>query len=287
MKVLVAEDNASNRLLLSSLLTVWGYEAVTVKDGWEAWERITAADPPMLLILDWMMPGIQGIELCRLTRETPTAIKPYIIFLTCRTQIEDIVAALQGGADDYITKPFDIEELRARLQAGQRILELQADLKRERDRAQLYLDQAGVLLMGLNTAGLIQMINRKGSEILGYSPAELIGLNWFLTFLHPEERNAARRLYREAISSGASMREPVVQTVVTRREGERILELRFSIIGARGGDPDEILVSGTDVTEKEKAGAALRRSEESYRGLFDNIVINSTVLSAYAPLKKR
>jgi PAS domain S-box-containing protein len=287
MKVLVAEDDDSTRLLISSLLNVWGYEAITVKDGKEAWERMKVSDPPKLLIMDWMMPGIHGIELCRLTRETPAAIKPYIIFLTCRSQTEDIVTALQGGADDYITKPFDTEELRARLQAGMRILELQADLKRERDRAQLYLDKAGVLLMVLNEAGQITLINPKGGEILGYSPADLIGQNWFIKFLNPEDRKAARHIFKQIISFAINCHHPVVQTVVIRTGEERLLEIYFSILDNKNGDSIEVLFSGTDITEKEKAGAALRKSEESYRGLFDSFVSSNTVLSTYKNIRTR
>ena len=286
MKVLVAEDDDSTRLLISNLLSVWGYEAIAAKDGKDAWERMKANDPPKLLILDWMMPGIHGIELCRLTRETLTAIKPYIIFLTCRSQTEDIVTALQGGADDYITKPFDTEELRARLLAGMRILELQADLKRERDRAQLYLDKAGVMLMVLNEAGQITLINLKGGEILGYSPVELIGQNWFIKFLNPEDRKAARHLFRQVISFATNCHDSIVQTVVIRTGEERLLEINFSILDNRNGGSIEVLFSGTDITEKEKAGTALRKSEESYRGLFDSFVSRNNVLSTYNNSRK-
>ena len=286
MKVLVAEDDDSTRSLISSLLTVWGYEAIAAKDGKEAWERMKTNDPPKLLILDWMMPGIHGIELCRLTRETPTAIKPYIIFLTCRSEIEDIVTGLQGGADDYITKPFDTEELRARLQAGVRILELQADLKRERDRAQLYLDKAGVMLMVLSEAGQIALINRKGVEILGYSATELIGQNWFIKFLNPEDRKAARHLFREVISVTSKNHDPVVQTIIVGTGEEKLLEIHYSLLGDSIGEKIEVLISGADVTEKENAGAALRKSEESYRGLFDGIVSRNNVLTTYNNSKK-
>lgn len=287
MRVLVVDDNDGTRLLIGRLLTVWGYSAITAKESKDAWKRMQSDDPPELLILDWMMPGISGLELCRLIREAPGAIKPYIIFLTCRSQTEDIVAALQGGADDYISKPFNAEELRARLQVGRRILELQVDLKRERDRAKLYLENAGVLLMVLNEAGDITLLNRMGGEILGYSPADLIGQNWFLTLLNPEERKKARHLFREFISSADSHNhDPLLQNVVIGTGEERLLEIHRSILGRKGDSP-EILFSGIDVTEKENAGAALRRSEESYRGLFDGVVSSRSVISTYTHSTKK
>jgi PAS domain S-box-containing protein len=285
VRVLVADDNDVTLLLVSRLLTSWGYEVIVAGDGQEAWERMQADDPPQLLLLDWMMPGISGMELCRRARENPTVIRPYIIFLTCRTESGDLVAALQGGADDYVTKPFNGEELQARLQVGTRILQLQADLQRARYRAELYLDKAEVLLMVLNGDGEITLMNRTGGEILGFSPAELIGKNWFLTFLNPEGRKEARHLFREVISAVAVNHPPLLQTVVIGTGEERLLEIHCSLLKSEG--ELEVLFSGADVTEREEAGAALRRSEENYRGLFDGMVTAAPLLSAYGHSGKK
>jgi len=128
MKVLVAEDDAVSRRLLEVLLQRWGYEVVTCNDGQHAWQELQEADPPRLLVLDWMMPGIDGLELCRRLRRQHDEDYFYIVILTAREELADIVTGLDAGADDYITKPFDQSELRSRLRAGERILRLKDEL---------------------------------------------------------------------------------------------------------------------------------------------------------------
>lgn len=128
MKVLIAEDDSATRKMLESILRNWGYEVVVACDGNEAWQVLQGDNVPNLVILDWIMPGMDGIELCRKIRETKSFHSLYIILLTVKGQKKDIVEGLRAGADDYITKPFDRDELSARVQAGVRILELQATL---------------------------------------------------------------------------------------------------------------------------------------------------------------
>ena len=128
-KVLVAEDNAVSRRLVENLIPKWGYEVVPSADGQEAWEKWSADASIQIAVLDWMMPGLDGLDLCRMIRrvEQPPRIT-YIIILTGRGHREDIVQGLRAGANDYITKPFDNEEFRSRLDIGRRIVELQSVL---------------------------------------------------------------------------------------------------------------------------------------------------------------
>ena len=128
MRVLIAEDNVTARRALEIHLNQWGYEVVSTADGAEAWDAFQAPDAPRLAVLDWMMPELDGLEVCRRVRSRPDAEPPYIILLTARGERDDIVAGLESGADDYLTKPVDRGELRARLQAGRRVVELQASL---------------------------------------------------------------------------------------------------------------------------------------------------------------
>jgi phosphoserine phosphatase RsbU/P len=128
MKVLIAEDDMVSRRLLEATLIKWGYEVVVTGDGSAAWEALNSDDPPPLAILDWMMPGLDGIQVCRKVRKTLTSAPPYLILLTAKGRREDIVTGLRAGANDYVTKPFDREELRARVQVGVRIVELQQSL---------------------------------------------------------------------------------------------------------------------------------------------------------------
>jgi two-component system cell cycle response regulator len=128
MKVLAAEDNPVFQSMLRALLTKWGYDVVAARDGIEAWRILESAAAPRLAILDWMMPGVDGVELCRRVRAAGREPYIYILLLTARTESEDLVQGMEAGADDYLTKPFNAHELRVRLRAGRRILDLQEEL---------------------------------------------------------------------------------------------------------------------------------------------------------------
>jgi DNA-binding response OmpR family regulator len=128
MRILIAEDDAVSRRRLEATLRKWGYEVLAVEDGLAAWEVLQGEMPPPLAILDWMMPGMDGIEVCRKVRERSPSRPLYIIVLTARGSREDVVAGLQAGGDDYVTKPFDREELHARVKVGLRVLQLQMNL---------------------------------------------------------------------------------------------------------------------------------------------------------------
>lgn len=128
MKILIAEDDVTSRALLSAILKKSGYLPVVVEDGMKAWETMQEADAPKLAILDWVMPGLDGPEVCRRIRSTLTESPPYLIILTAKGEKGDIVKGLDAGANDFISKPFDKEELQARIRVGQRMVELQTEL---------------------------------------------------------------------------------------------------------------------------------------------------------------
>lgn len=128
MKVLIAEDDPVSRRLLQAALIKWGYEVTVTSNGKEAWQALQTPDAPSLLILDWLMPEMDGVEICREARQLPALNSAYIILLTSRGSKEDIVKGLEAGADDYVTKPFDHGELRARVQVGSRVVQLQSAL---------------------------------------------------------------------------------------------------------------------------------------------------------------
>lgn len=130
MRVLIADDEPLTRTKLGFLVQRWGFEAVFAADGLQAWEALNAADAPKLAILDWQMPGLTGDAICRKAREELREQALHIILLTAtRLTMEEKVRGLGAGADDYLTKPFDAEELYARLQVGERIVALQEELR--------------------------------------------------------------------------------------------------------------------------------------------------------------
>lgn len=136
MKILIADDDDVLRHILQATLAKWGYEVAASRNGLEAWEILHGNDAPRLAILDWIMPGMDGIEICRRIRSRLHEPYIYILLLTAKVRKEDAIAGLDAGADDYLSKPFDPAELQARLRAGRRILDLQEALLAAREKLQ-------------------------------------------------------------------------------------------------------------------------------------------------------
>lgn len=160
MRVLIADDDVISRRVLEATLAKWSYEVVVTCTGTEAWEILQRPDTPRLAILDWMMPGMDGIDICRRLRQRAQEPYIYILLLTARSRKEDVIVGLESGADDFLTKPFHPYELQARLRAGIRILDLQAELiaAREDLRVQATHDP----LTGLwNRTAILDALNRE------------------------------------------------------------------------------------------------------------------------------
>jgi phosphoserine phosphatase RsbU/P len=128
MKILLAEDEPTSRARLEHVVRGWGHDVVAVADGLAAWQMLEREDAPQLAILDWMMPEFDGLELCRRVRALARPAPTYLILLTARQSAEDVVLGLDSGANDFVSKPFDRRELRARVQVGERVVSLQRDL---------------------------------------------------------------------------------------------------------------------------------------------------------------
>lgn len=147
MKILVADDDALSRRILVKLLTEAGFEVVAVSDGTAAWAALTdIAEPPHIAVLDWMMPGLNGTDLCRRLRSTASSSYTYVILLTGKTSQAELVAGLEAGVDDYVRKPFHARELALRVTNGKRIVEMQAELRfrATRDALTLALNRGAV-----------------------------------------------------------------------------------------------------------------------------------------------
>jgi two-component system cell cycle response regulator len=133
MKILIADDEPVSRHMLRGFLVKWGYEVVTAEDGNAAWEHLKSPDAPRMALLDWMMPGQNGVDVCREMRKLRPAPYTYILLLTAKDAKESVVEGLESGADDYLTKPFHPQELRARIRVGLRLLELEDNLVQARE----------------------------------------------------------------------------------------------------------------------------------------------------------
>jgi diguanylate cyclase (GGDEF)-like protein len=128
VRILIAEDERIQRRLLERLLTLWNHEVVVATDGEQAWSVLQGENPPDLAILDWVMPGMDGLRVCRELRKDATRKYVYIMLLTAKDRKQNLVEAMEAGADEYLAKPFDAQELKARLIACKRILDLQEQL---------------------------------------------------------------------------------------------------------------------------------------------------------------
>jgi diguanylate cyclase (GGDEF)-like protein len=183
MKILIADDDAISRRVLHSFLTKWGYDVVAANDGVEAMKAFAAPDAPRLAILDWMMPGLDGLQVCHQVRELSDGQYFYIILLTARDRSEEIVEGLYAGADDYISKPFNAEELKVRLRAGQRIIDLQKELLDAQEKL-LFQATHDPLTRLWNRAAIFDMLQRETSRASrqgGYLGVILADLDHFKT----------------------------------------------------------------------------------------------------------
>jgi phosphoserine phosphatase RsbU/P len=128
MKILIAEDDTISQLMLKAMVVKAGYDPIVTGDGLSAYEALSKPGAPVLAVLDWMMPGMDGVEVCRKVRELKSDQPAYLILLTSRDAKQDIVRGLKAGANDYIIKPYDVEELQVRISVGRKVVELQAML---------------------------------------------------------------------------------------------------------------------------------------------------------------
>jgi phosphoserine phosphatase RsbU/P len=140
MRVLIADDDRVSAAVVGAALSQWGYEVTTAWNGEAAWYQLQTTSPP-LAVLDWMMPGMDGLELCRRIRQDPATVHTHVVLLTSRDTGADRVAGLDAGADDYLVKPFDREELRARVQVGARVVGIQRQLAEQVTLLQQALDR--------------------------------------------------------------------------------------------------------------------------------------------------
>ncbi|NLA76016.1 MAG: diguanylate cyclase [Deltaproteobacteria bacterium] len=163
MKVLIAEDDLTSRTILGAILDKWGYEVVCAVDGQQALDILSKPDAPKLALLDWNMPLLSGIEVCRKLRNDLADESTYVIILTSRSEKRNIVEGLNTGANDYIIKPYDNEELHARINVGKRMVEIQSEL--EKAKHALIYEAMHDSLTGLyNRKAILEMLARELSR---------------------------------------------------------------------------------------------------------------------------
>ena len=233
MKVLVAEDNLTMRIMVSGILERWGHQAVPAADGEEAWRIMQQPDAPRVALLDWEMPRMDGIEVCRhlRDREKGGAEYTYVILLTSRSEKQEIVSGIEAGADDYVVKPFDHHELRARVRAGSRIIELQIELL-QRKEAYRELSRMDPLTGCLNRRAILEQLSeemalaQRENRIIGVS---MLDIDHFKRINDSHGHAAGDAVLRELVLRlGQTMRTP---ETFGRIGGEEFLALWTSAGG--------------------------------------------------------
>lgn len=158
MRILIAEDEFTTRMMLQVCLENWGYRVTSVTNGKEAWAMLQKPEAPHIAILDWEMPEQDGVEVCRLVKEMEVENPPYIILLTGRDSQTDIVRGFDAGADDYMTKPFNDNELRARVRVAERLVRTQSSLSESVSELRAALNQLELLESGVDICGQCRKI---------------------------------------------------------------------------------------------------------------------------------
>jgi len=208
-KILIAEDDIISHTMLQSILTKWGYEVTATSDGNEAWDALRQKDAPSLAILDWEMPGINGAELCRRLRAQEQETPLYLILLTSRGEPDDMIHGLEAGADDFIVKPYNNAELKARVAVGLRMLMLQNKM-REREKLQGVLEMAGAVCHELNQP--LQVVS-------GFSEMLLLDMD-------PDEKNyEALKTIKEGVDRIGALTRKIMG--ITQYKAKPYLESRI------------------------------------------------------------
>ncbi len=263
LRTIVADDSPLSRALLQGLLKKWGFEVHLAENGIEAWEMLQAEEVPTLALLDWMMPGIEGIEVCQRARQLSRKFYPYILLVTSKNTSQSIIDALEAGADDYVSKPFDADDLKARLLVGQRILsfqerlsQTQEQLMRSEEKYRNLIENSPALICTHDLEGRLLSINPAAATALGYTVDECFGMN-LSEVLVPEAR-AGLDLYLEEIKQNQLAKGNMA---VLGKQGKQLIwSYTNRLIQDRNGKP-YVLGHSQDVTEKIGMQRALYESQ--------------------------
>jgi len=274
MRILIAEDDVTSRLVLAGVLKKNGHEVVETVNGAEAWHTLQQADAPRLAILDWMMPEMDGLEVVRRVRALPSEQPPYLIVLTAKGEKADIVVGLESGANDYLTKPFDAGELRARVKVGCRVIEMQnaldanvKELRESEEKRRILLEKTPDPLFSCTPQGRFEYVNSAFAHEVGKPIDDIVGSNIGDIF-PPEETEAYGRTLHHVCGTG---KEEVIEMRIRPRAGDRWYLTTVTPVKDASGNVMSALWSSKNITERKRLETSLNEQVRFLQTLIDAI----------------
>jgi PAS domain S-box-containing protein len=254
MRIMIAEDDPTSRTALAGVLAKSGYEVVVAAHGHAAWQALRQSGAPELAILDWMLPEMDGLEVVRRVRAQPSARPPYIIILTAKEGKADVVAGLGAGANDYLTKPFDVGELLARVEVGRRMVALQDSLRENEALLSRAQHLAHIGSWALDDTPRVLRCSDEALHIFGYTPDVVSPTpELFLQSIHPDDRD----LVQAVLAAARDRQTPlsVEHRVILPTGEERVVHQQAEMMRGGGGPSRRWLGTVQDITERKRAEA--------------------------------
>lgn len=290
MRILIAEDDATSRLALAAVLRKNGHEVVKTVNGAEAWHALCQSDAPNLAILDWMMPEMDGLEVIRRVRSLQSVCSPYIILLTARGEKSDVVAGLETGANDHLAKPFDAGELLARVNVGQRMIEMQGalafkieELGKSEEKHRVLLEQSSDPIFSCTPEGQYEYVNSTFAREAGQAAEEIVGKNIGDVFFKGEAGRCLDALCRAFQAEKAQNVEINIRTT----EGNRCYLTTVNPVKDTAGTVLSMLCSSKDITGRKRMEVYREMGREILQALNEPGGLDDTIQRVLGTLKIR
>jgi len=290
VRILIAEDDFSSRIALAGVLKKSGYEVMEVVNGAAAWDALQQPEAPRLVILDWMMPEMDGLEVLRRVRALNTDRLSYIILLTAKDEKADLVTGLDAGANDYLVKPFNVGELCARVEVGRRLIEMQdslaakiEDLFKSEEKHRVLLEKSSDSIFSCTPTGQCEYVNPAFAQVIGKSSEDIIGKSIWDVF----SKDEASKYFTSIGHVFNTGEERVFEVCLQSTDGERHFLSTVTAIIDVTGKVGSVLCSSKDITERKRKEAYQEMGREVLQVLNDTGSIEDSIQRVLNILKMR